>query len=84
MPLFHPGNEIRSECSEPSLDYFTLGCPPPPPPNFSVTPLGKQAEGWQRRERASERKRVRALNGGNESEGTEEGYEMVLKKEMGR
>lgn len=38
----------------------------------------------EERERASERKTVRALNSGNESEGTEEGHEMVLKKEMGR
>lgn len=55
MPLFHPGNEIRSECSEPSPDYFTLGCFSPPAPNFSATPLGKQAEGWQRREREREK-----------------------------
>lgn len=61
-----------------------LDAPHPPTPNFSATTLGKQAERWQRGERESERKTVRVLNSGNESEGTEEGYEMVLKKEMGR
>lgn len=40
MPLFHSGNEITSERSEPSLDYFTLGCFPL---NFRENPLGKQS-----------------------------------------
>lgn len=60
--LFHPGNEITSECSKPSPDYFTLGCPTPDPHTPSLPPppisppisarllLEKERGGRQRRE----------------------------------